>query len=139
MMRWNAKSLSAGRISPTMKAIQIIWLKGKPIQKLIKNPPWQLKYWANCFSACDRMLAGWQPNDAAGSLHSTPVCWVIDGLWVQRSKVVGEFAKRNFTVEKSKWWVFISCHYFSTRCSKRKAMLHSELVSYLHSTVYENL
>lgn len=49
------------------------------------------------------MLTGWQPNDAAGSLHSTPVCWVIDGLWVQRSKVVGEFAKRNFTVEKSKW------------------------------------
>lgn len=139
MMRWNAKSLSERSISPTPEAIQIIQLKGKPIQKLIKNSQGQLKCWTDCFSTYDRMLTGRQPNDDAGSLYATPACWAIHALWVQRSKFVGEFGVGNFTVAKDQWRVLNSCCCFSTKGLKRKVMLHSGLVSQLHSAIYENL
>lgn len=53
--------------------------------------------------------------------------------------MVGEVAVRNFTVAKDQWPVFNSCRCFNTKGLEREVVLHSGLVSQLHSTVHENL
>lgn len=135
MIRWNAKLLSECSISLATETIQIIWLKGKPIQKLIKYSPWWLKYWTNCFPPYDKMLTVWQRNDASGSLYSTSVSRVIDSLWVQRSKVVGGVCNEKLHHINAP---VISISYLPL--SQYQSLKPcSELMLRLHSIVHENL
>lgn len=129
MMRWNSELSSACSISPTTEAIQILQLKGKPVQKLIKNSPWKLKYWSDCFLAWDVHWAIAQCFHVFPTFYSANL--VRDRIYVQRSRatVIADLSMRNFSGKLDLKWLW--CSIVTVPQSERKAMLHKKLISWL--------